>query len=359
MANGIIEIFQDIFENPELVEIIVKYSGDINAVAQQIGAEVEELLGGYAIVTIRPQDINRLYLYPEVESIELPKKLFIKSTFNLISTCVRSVHGTNFSGLTGKGAIVAIIDYGIDYTHMDFRNPDGSTRILYLWDQSLQGMPPAGFASGAEYTSEQINLALNSPDPYEIVPSRDINGHGSAVAGIAAGNGRESNGANTGVAPEADLIIVKVGTRGFASFTRTTEIMRAVKYIIDKARQLNRPVAINMSFGTNQGSHRGDSLFETYLSEASTEWKNVIVVPTGNEGDAGHHYSGRLISNSVHELNFFTAVGLEEFYITLWKNFTDEVSVEVIFPNGKSSGVIGIENQVVDVQEGNTVLTII
>lgn len=135
--------------------------------------------------------------------------------------------------------------------------------------------------------------------------------------------------------------------------------MRAVKYVIDQAKQRNQPVAINISFGMNNGSHRGDSLFETYLSEISMEWKNSIVIPTGNEGTAGHHYRGQVSTAQIKDIDYFTASGIEEYYISLWKNFVDSFSVELIFPSGMSSGVVGIESQVKNVRIDNVMLTVI
>lgn len=359
IANGEIDNLDFLLENTDIIEVIVKFSGDILEISRNLQAEVEILLQGYAIITIDSADIPKLYSYPQIENIELPKNLYITSQYNLISSCIRSVQDNKNLNLNGSGVIVAVIDSGIDYTHLDFRNDDGSSRILYIWDQTQSGTPPVGFSSGAEYTQQQINNALNSQSPLQIVPSTDTNGHGTAVAGIAAGNGRESNGENIGVAPNAELIIVKAGTKGYASFARTTELMRGVKYVIDKARQLNKPLAINMSFGMNNGSHRGDSLFETYLSDMSTEWKNSIVVPTGNEGAAGHHYSDLLQSNSTKNIDFFIIDGLGNFYISMWKNFVDTLSVELICPGGASTGIIGIESQIKNVQINNMQLTII
>lgn len=346
-------------DSTENVEIIAKFHGNLTEISNQLDAEVEILYQDYAIITIDKEKIPQLYSYPQIEHLELPKILYFESSFNLISSCIKSVQSGTRYNLSGKGVIVAIIDSGIDYTHKDFQNPDSTSRILYLWDQTADGTPPAGFFSGAEFDNSQINEALKSASPLDIVPSVDENGHGTAVAGIAAGNGLESSGVNAGVATEADLIIVKVGTKGFTSFARTTEIMRALKYVIEKAVILNKPISINMSFGMNDGSHTGDSLFETYITEISYNWKTVISVPTGNEGTSGHHYHGQLVSNQVEEIQFFTVDGLNYFYITLWKNFSDAMSFEIIFPNGSSSGVIGIENQVRTIRQENFVLTVI
>lgn len=346
-------------DESERVEVIAKYNGSLGGIAEELDAEVERLTEGYAIITLERAKIPRLYEYAQIESLELPKDLYIADAYDLISTCVRAVQDKRTYGLTGDGVIVAIIDSGIDYMHQDFRTENGDSRILCLWDQTGSGPPPEGFDSGTEYSREQINAALQGPNPLEIIPSMDTNGHGTAVAGIAAGNGRASGGENVGVAPEADLIVVKVGMKGYRSFARTTELLRAFKYVIDRARSLNKPVAVNMSFGMNNGSHRGDSLFETYITDIGTQWKNCVVVPTGNEGASGHHFAGSIAAGEKKEIEFFTASGIERFYISLWKNFTDSFSVELEFPGGMSSGVIGIESQVKTVRMGNLTLTVV
>ncbi len=346
-------------DKSNIIEVIAKFSGDLNQIVEELGAEVEILYSGYAIITIEKNKLQKLYSYPQIENLELPKSLHFESYFNLLTTCIKSVQDRDSFNLRGKGVIVAIIDSGIDFTHKDFTNEDGTSRILYIWDQTADGNPPEGFSSGAEYNNETINVALNNKFPFQVIPTIDTNGHGTAVSGIAAGNGRTSNGENMGVAPESDLIVVKVGTKGYKSFARTTELMRAIKYVIDKALQLSKPVAINISFGTNDGSHTGQSIFETYITDVTAIWKTVIVIPTGNEGAAGHHYQGQISSNQEKEIEFFTSEGLSQFYITMWKNFADNLTVEVIFPGGGSSGIIGIESQLKTVRQDNVELTVI
>ncbi len=341
------------------MEVIVKYNGDIDRVAELIGGSAEKLSDRYAVITADRESLDELYRFTEIEDIESAKRVYFETNFNLSSSCINTVQKKNSFGLLGRGVIAAIIDSGIDYTHPDFRNEDGTSRIISLWDQTIDGAPPDGFNEGSEYTNNMINLALAESDPFELVPSRDFLGHGTAVAGIAAGNGSASDGENIGVAPLCDLIVVKVGQKGNDFFAQTTEIMRAVRYVIDKSRELARPAAVNLSFGMNNGAHDGGSLFEEFLTDVSNEWKCVIVAPTGNEGSAGHHYSGRAVQGEVKNIEFFTASGIEGFYLSLWKNFADRFSVELIFPGGMSSGVIDIENQIKTVRYGNIVLTVL
>lgn len=324
----------------EGLEVIVKYSGDIHRVGSGLGAEVEDLGEGFAIITLRSYQIPLLYGYREIEYVELPKTLTLTLNQGLKTACISAVQNPGAYHLTGAGVLVGIIDSGIDYTHPDFRNEDGSSRILYIWDQTVSGTPPHGFRQGTEYDHSQINMAINSVQPFGIVNSTDAIGHGTAVAGIAAGNGRASGGREKGAAPEASLIIVKLGYRGFGSFARTTEIMRALKYILDKAEELGMPIAVNISFGTNDGAHDGSSLFETYVNAAAGRWKTVIVAATGNEGAAGHHFSGEIGPLQTMDVNFIVAEKLSSFYLTFWQSFVDRFTLELILPNGKSTGEI-------------------
>jgi len=324
--------------NPDEWEVIVKYSGDLSRLEADLGFRAELLGNSYAILTMQSPQISRLLKYKEIEYIELPKKLVLSVRQSLSATCIEPVQRVGEYNLKGKGVAIGIIDSGIDYTHPDFRDNDGKSRILFLWDQQGVGNPPSGFLSGAEYTKSDLDAALESQHPLSVIPMMDYIGHGTAVAGIAAGNGRASGGNERGVAPEASIIVVKLGERGRRSFARTTEIMRALKYISDRAAELMMPLAINLSFGTNNGSHAGNSLFETYIDAVSGRWKSVIVTATGNEGYAGHHFGGFAQFGNTIEASFFVATNLNSMYLTLWKNFVDTFDLELVAPGGRSTG---------------------
>lgn len=327
------------------IEVIVKYHGDIFQAANSVGGRAELLSANYAIVEIEEERLAELYQFTEIEDIELSKRLYVKSGFQLTSACISTVQQASGFDLQGRGTIAVVIDSGIDYTHIDFRNSDGTTRILSLWDQTIEGSPPDGFFEGTEYSKEEIDRALSEPSPYAVIPSRDEVGHGTAVAGIIAGNGNASGGQNKGVAPLCELIVVKVGRRSDDFFALSTDIMRGVRYAVDKARFCEKPAAVNLSFGMNNGAHDGKSLFESFLTEMADEWKLSVIAPTGNEGAAGHHFSGRVIQGKTLEIPFFTASGIERFYLTAWKNFADRFSVELVLPNGLTTGVVDIESQ--------------
>ena len=200
--------------------------------------------------------------------------------------------------MSGKGVIVGIIDSGITYNHREFGN-----RIIYIWDIPLNRV----------YNQEEINQGIDFSD---------INGHGTAVAGIAAGS--------SGIAYGADIIVVAIG-RGSSD-----DIMKGIKFIEDKSRELNKPFVINISYGTNFGSHNGQSLFEQYIDEVCENNVASIVVASGNEGDKSHHYSGK--GNSTVEFNVGNSI--KTVSLEMWKNYLYNATIEIISPNGDTTSVL-------------------
>ena len=220
------------------------------------GIQVVPLLGGYAVVTLPESEIDEYSHRVQVEFMEKPKRLYFELFQAKGASCIRTVQ-TGRNGLTGKGILTGVVDSGVDYFHPDFRNADGSSRILRLWDQSIQGNPPQGYVTGTEYTKDKIDeaLAFGETEGRHLVPTRDSSGHGTAVLGIAAGNGRASDGVNRGIAYKSDLLVVKMGNARQNSFPRTTELMEGIDYLVRQAVKMGRPIAVNISFGNNYGSH--------------------------------------------------------------------------------------------------------
>ena len=327
-------------------ELIVKYHGSLDRLREQ-NIVVEELIAGYAILTVPEALVDMVSDTPEIEYVEKPKRFYYGQTFPAGTSCFPPVTmRTPF--LNGGGVLLAVLDSGITWDLEVFRKADGSTRIRYLWDQTVSeemgdvryGKMPDGFSIGTEYTAEEINAALQMPalDRYRRIPSRDLSGHGTAVAGIAAG--RSADGLYTGAAPEAELIVVKLGLPGNSGgveegFPRTTEILRGVTYALWKARQLNMPLVINLSFGNSYGSHDGSSLLERFLDNASEIGKTVICVGSGNEGAARGHFAGNITRDSRVEL----AVGNYErsLNIQLWKNYSDVFRIRLQSPGGEEA----------------------
>ena len=334
-------------------EVIIKYSGTLGQV-REIAESVVELSNEFAIVTVREDRLEALAGIEAVEYIEKPKRLFFQVENGRRVSCMTSVQ-IRPPKLYGAGVLVAIIDSGIDYANLDFRNADGTTRIYALWDQTIPGNPPEGYVQGTEYTQEKINEALqqeNRTERMKIVPSEDRSGHGTAVAGIAAGNGRGSKGARyQGVASESGILVVKLGTPREEGFPRTTELMQAIDYVVKKAQRAGRPVAINISFGNTYGSHTGTSLLERFIADIANLWKSVICIGMGNEGASAGHTAGILKENTEERIPLAVQMKETAINVQIWKSYHDIVDISLISPAGVQIGpipeVIGTQRFVV------------
>lgn len=353
-------------------ELIVKYNGDIGRLSGSV-IQVEELIAGYAIVTIPENLIDTFAQLDEVEYVEKPKRLYFSTLQGRQASCVFPVT-VREPFLTGRGVLVGIIDSGIDYQSAEFKNDNGETRIQYLWDQTLMpetvnaALPekagenllpaasPEGFGTGVEFTKFRIDEALKSRDPQQIVPSIDSTGHGTAVAAIAAARGNLREGQYEGMAPESELIIVKLGVPARESFPRTTELMRALTYAVRKAVSLGKPISINLSFGNTYGSHDGTSLVERFIDNISEIGRTVICVGSGNEGAAGGHVAGTVARGTVQEnqgsrnspeqtsgsrqavtrIELNVAAYQPAINVQLWKEYTDHFIISLIAPSGQT-----------------------
>ena len=321
-----------------LWDVIVKYSGPESGLGGE-RIQVVPLLGSYAVVTLPETEIAAYSVREQIEFIEKPKRLYFETFEEREASCILSVQN-GADGLTGEGILVGIVDSGVDYSHPDFRNEDGSTRILRLWDQSVAGNPPKGYVSGTEYTKEEIDeaLALGETEGRRLVPSGDFSGHGTAVLGIAAGNGRASDGVNRGVAYRSDLLVVKMGNPRENSFPRTTELMEGIDYLIRQAVKMRKPIVINISFGNNYGSHRGDSLLENYIDTVAAMGRTVIVTGTGNNGSQPWHAGGILQQGKTEEIQLAVGAFEPTLNVQLWKDYEDEMEIYLESPSGERIG---------------------
>lgn len=344
-------------------EVIVRFSGSLEE-AVRPSWEVVSLSGGYAIITLPASEVGLLAALPQIEYVEKPKRLYFEVDQGRSASCISAVQTPDI-GLFGEGVLVAVIDSGIDYFHPDFRNEDGTSRIVALWDQTERdvGTPPVGFTIGAEYSQEDLNRALAQSSreaAYAIVPEQDSSGHGTQVAGIAAGSGRASGGRYRGVAPQSDLLIVKLGIPRQGGFPRTTELMQALEYIMRTAQRLEKPVAVNLSFGNVYGSHRGTSLLEGYMDQLADRGRSVIAVGTGNEGNAAGHVSGQLTEdrNGEQEIEFIISEFETTMNLQVWKNYVDEFGITLVHPDGQRVTLIRRENSAYRYQMGNVTLLV-
>lgn len=267
--------------------------------------------------------------------------------------------------LTGKGVVTCLIDTGIDYTNPVFFDSSGRSRILAIWDQTIEdGTPPQGFAYGAEYHREEIERAAKSTNPYDYVPSRDEIGHGTALASVMAGSNLSMGmGPETeryhfvGASPDADLVIVKL--KQAKSYLKEyyripdesvafqeNDILLAVQYCDSFVKLFQRPEVICLCVGTNMGDHAGSSALDRYLSQIAIRRNRVIVVSGGNEGNARHHYQGDLSAalpfppgssamSPYKDVEVRVEEGNKGFLMELWGSLPDVVNVSVRTPGGE------------------------
>ena len=323
-------------------ELIIKYHGapeelQSAMVRLSAGITLEPLIAGYAILTVPEGYVETVSRNPQIEYVEKPKNYYFVQEGPSARACIVSVTARE-PFLSGEGVLMAVIDSGLAYQRREFRREDGSTRIRFFWDQTLEGGgelpgPPVGFFQGVEFNEAQINAALFSgteAERRERMPTIDVSGHGTAVTGIAAASRiREYQG----VAPKADLLIVKFGGDGaLAGYSKTTEILRAVTYCIRKGQELGEPLVINLSFGNTYGAHDGSSLLERFLDNAAEIGRTVICVGSGNEGNSAGHVSGRLLTRRTVDL---AVAGFERnLSVQLWKQYPDEFRIDLRAPGG-------------------------
>ncbi|HHQ4155020.1 S8 family peptidase [Clostridium perfringens] len=308
------------------IELVVLYGDNFlrfkNSV-DVIGAKVEDLGYGFGILIIKVNDLNRIIELEGLQYIELPKILYTSAYDSNRASCIPSVW--NNYNLTGEGILVGFLDTGIDYTHNAFKDADGNTRIEYIYD----------LENGVVYDKNKINEALKSEDPFSVVPEIDLSGHGTHVAGIACAGGN-INFDNYGVAYKSSIAMVKITGENSLRAALSTQLMRGLKFLMDKSNEINKPLVVNISLSTNDGSHNGSSLLEKYIQTFTQLQKAVIVVAAGNEGNSAHHVGGKMKKEEDLDLNI--GDGEKGIILDFFKPVLVDVSVEVISPTGISTG---------------------
>lgn len=357
-------------------EIIVMYSGtreNLDSVlAKYENITVINLIGNFAIINTPQANIELIARETVIEFVEKPKRLYFEIAASKSASCLSTIQSFGNLNLHGKGVITGIIDTGINYRLPAFRNDDGTTRFLLIWDQTAANSNPdfpfgsvPDYGFGLEYTQEDINASLAASDS-QSGPSfnvTDLSGHGTAVSRIAAGG--------DGVASESSIIFVKMGLSDEDSFPRTTQLMCAIDYIIKKGIEYGMPVAINISFGNNYGDHMGTSLLETYINSVSFAWKSCICIGTGNEADAATHASGTFADEALvfsdSEYSFSGSPQLVDFIISpyekninlqLWHYYWDDIQLAIISPSGRRFEIPPTADSVIRIRTDNTLLLI-
>lgn len=249
--------------------------------------------------------------------------------------------------LRGQGVLIGFLDSGIDYENPVFRNSDGSTRIIAMWDQTdRSGTPPEGFIYGSEYQDDQINRALNSMNPHDIVPMTDEEEHGTYMASVAAGSEiPEKN--FVGAAPYSRIAMVKLKPakqylRDFyfinpdATVYQENDIMAGVRYLHQVAQERHMPLVICVGLGTDMGGHTGVNPLSTMLNGMALLRDHAVVIAAGNEGNSRHHFLGEIEDDEYYK-NAEISVGdrVKGFYVEIWARAPQRFAVDIISPTGE------------------------
>lgn len=307
-------------------ELIVRYTGSLDGLRIRYPQiRIRELLNQYAVLIVPETLVDAVSQETVIEYVEKPKQLYFELQAGKAASCINAVQQgmNNPFGLFGKGTIVAVIDTGIRAESMEFRNADGSTRILNIWDQT----------TGTEYDRSQIDEALqNETKDTAGIPGADVLGHGTQVAAIACGS--------SGVAAQADILVVKLGLAAKNGFPRTTQLMEALDYVVRKAIDYGKPLVVNISFGNNYGDHTGSSLLENFINDIADSWKCSICIGSGNEGLGAVHTGGTLTEDTEETVELAVSSYETGLSIQIWKDYWDDIAVEIIAPSGRNLGRI-------------------
>lgn len=347
-------IFSDDYE-----DFIIEFNGDISLIEEMYQPSCIQLIGNrFASIYMEKRGteyINR-YGYNSV-----PKCFGLLDTSTIEETGVNKIRRQPYLDLYGQDILIGFIDTGIDYTHSVFRNADNTSRILSIWDQTINEIPEGSLGQkteyydfGTEYTKEMLNAALRSENPFHVVPTTDENGHGTFIAGIAAGNEDLENDFS-GIAPLSNIVAVKLkqakpylrkyyGIEADVPCFQENDIMMAIRYLVRISTQYGKPLVICIGIGSNAGSHSGDLFLSDYLNITSQYTGIATVTAAGNEVNLGHHYQGELQEGVTDEVELKISEKEQRLYMEIWAKSPNEVALDVVTPLGETANSISIIN---------------
>ena len=278
----------------------------------------------------------------------VPKLYTLLDSISLDVSGITSVQTQPVLNLKGANVLLGFIDTGIDYTHPAFRKTDGSSRIYGLWDQTLQeGTPPFDLEYGSAYNNGDLNAALASENPLSVIPSEDTNGHGTFLAGVAGGSTLPQSDFN-GAAPESMLAVVKLKeakqylkslffATGDMPAYQSTDIMMGIRYLTLLAEELEKPLILCFSLGTNQGPHTGVSPVDSMLAIADNYRGLHSIVAAGNEAGKAHHYYGSFSGDETStDVEILVPENSFGFYVEFWSNPPEVFAVGFESPLGET-----------------------
>ncbi len=353
----IIKENEDAFYSEEYISILAQYNKETSEIIDSLDyvKKCRVISGDFVILSVQKDSLEK-FLQEQISYIfQVPILLGLMDTSALEASGILAVQSQPFLNLKGSGVLIGIVDTGVNYTIKELLYEDNTTKIVSIWDQSIKGAPPKNQCFGTEFSREQINKALASQNPFDIVPSKDEIGHGTNLASICCG--RESIEKNfIGVAPDSELIVVKLkqAKNNLKNYFLASEdkiaydsndLMLGIEYIYEKARELNKPIAICVGLGSNFGSHNGNSILEQYFNEIALKNGVALCVCTGNEGDKAHHSLIKLNEIGI-EKSFEVRIGENEqgFILSIATYPRDKIGINIISPTGEKTGRIPPRN---------------
>ena len=336
----------------DTADFISTYSALPEQLSAMTGIECIDFVSRqFAVLHIPMDDLERPMTFSYYTYSAIPKLYSLLATDSMEASGILPASRIPAFGNQGQGVLIGFVDTGIDYQNPLFRKTDGSSRILGIWDQTLEtGAPDPvnGFQAlyGTQYSREEIDQALAAPDPLALVPSADENGHGTFLASVAAG-GEDPDQDFTGAAPKASIAMVKLKPakaylrdfyliREGADAYQENDIMMGVAYLLHLARRFSMPLVICLGLGTNQGSHVGKSPLGLYLDDINIYAGTAVITAAGNETGYGHHY--RAVTRPEETLQTVELnVGEKDsgFSMEFWAQDVDIYRVGFISPTGE------------------------
>ncbi len=351
-----------------MVDVHARIDGDLGALAG-LGIELRGRVGNIVSLRVPVDGLVDLAAVSGVRWVRAARRFLPRLETSTSTAHTGADAAVTGLGTNGSGVLIAVVDSGIDWTHPDFRNPDGSTRIAAIWDQTIVDAahpPPAGFGFGAYYSRVAIDAALAGGPA---LPTTDLFGHGSHVAGIAAGNGRATGhgvaqGAFAGVAPGADLVVVKLLEGPSGAFCQDCDVISALDFVAATAEALEQPWVVNLSLGYDLGAHDGTEPEELAIDGLTGPGRPgaLVVVSAGNAGSSNRHshweglfQQGATVSTTFDLPNGSTTSGPESDFILvdLWYSKTGRATVTVRTPqNQVISAAYGVDSGIVCTSSG-------
>lgn len=327
----------------DFADILAEGYEKINSLTESGTYTINRIGDGFAVYHIPASELT-------IDSIQKFGYQYIPKCYGLMDLSGNEVSGVTrvrndpTLELRGQGVLIGFVDTGIDYTNPVFRYADKTTRIAAIWDQGIESNKyPENFYFGTEYSQWDINTALLADDPYRLVPSRDVDGHGTALAGIAAGGDNVSD-LFSGAAPDSEIVVVKLkeAKQNIKDFFcippnvlcyQENDIMLGIQYLIEFAAKLERPIAICVGVGSSQGAHEGEGVLCHYINEIGRIAGKAIVTAGGNEGNKNHHYYGQINPSTDFDVVSLNVGEKEQgFTMELWGFSPNIVAVEIYSP---------------------------